>query len=65
MAVKHTFLSWDYANKKNVLVTKNLTGMSAIKEKCMECCGWDRNEMKGCTAESCALHPFRFGKYPK
>lgn len=28
---------------------------SAIKLKCIECCGWDRTEAKACEIESCAL----------
>ena len=59
MAVKHTFIS------KDGLKTKNLTGMSAIREKCLDCMAWSSHEVKLCPAKDCALHPFRFGHYPK
>ena len=58
MSVKHTFRIAD-----NKLLTKNLTGMSAIKMKCQECTGWQgHNEIKFCSANDCALWPFRFGR---
>ena len=34
----------------------------AIKEFCMECCGWERSEVKSCSAPQCPLFEFRFGK---
>ena len=59
MAVEHTFIN------KNGMKTKKLTGMSAIREKCLECSGWSNKEVSGCPASDCALHHFRFGRYPK
>ncbi|UCE55766.1 MAG: hypothetical protein JSV31_10030 [Desulfobacterales bacterium] len=59
MAVKHTFIS------KNGMKTKKLTGMSAIREKCLECSGWSYNEIENCPCQDCSLWPFRFGRYPK
>lgn len=59
MAVEHTFIS------KCGLKTKNLTGMSAIREKCLECSAWSFKDVKLCPAKDCALYPFRFGRYPK
>jgi len=59
MAHKHTFIT------KDGLKTKELTMASAIKFKCRDCCAWQPGEVKACTAVDCALHPFRFGKYPK
>lgn len=39
--------------------------VKAIRAKCLDCCGGNSNEVKGCTArEGCALYPFRFGKNP-
>jgi len=54
MAVLHTFIF------KGGMKTKRLTGMSAIREKCLECQCWSYTEVA-----DCALWPFRFGKYPK
>jgi hypothetical protein len=59
MAVKHTFIT------KNGTKTKKLTGMSAIREKCLECSGWSYTEVEKCACQDCALYPFRFGRYPK
>jgi len=59
MAVKHTFIT------NMGLKTKNLTGMSAIRAKCLDCCGWLEAEVRMCPAEDCALYPFRFGRAPR
>ena len=59
MAVKHTFLT------KDGLITKNLTGMSAIRQKCLECCAWQQAEVLRCPAKDCALWCFRFGRSPR
>ena len=58
--IKHAYI-W----KNGTLKTKNLTGMSAIRAKCMECSGFSTVEIKECSMRECALYPFRFGKYPK
>jgi hypothetical protein len=59
MATEHTFIG------KNGPKTKALTGMSAIREKCLDCCGWNAAEVRRCPCGDCALYLFRFGKYPK
>ena len=59
MAVKHTFIFKD-GNK-----TKNLTPISAIREKCLECCCWSFEDVKQCPGKDCALFPYRFGKRPR
>ena len=59
MACKHTFIL------KGGCKTKSLTGMSAIREKCLECSNWQCKEVENCPAKDCALYPFRFGRYPK
>ena len=56
MAVKHTFIT------KDGLKTKNLTGMKAIREKCLDCCAWSFKEVDLCPAKDCALWPFRYGR---
>lgn len=43
----------------------NLTPMKAIRAKCVDCSGGNRNEVRFCTVEKCALHPYRMGKRPK
>ena len=39
--------------------------LRAIKLKCLDCSGWNRNEVKLCGHTDCILHPLRFGKKPK
>lgn len=36
--------------------------LKLIKEKCLDCCCFDPNEVKLCTAEDCPLHALRLGK---
>jgi hypothetical protein len=60
MAIHHSFLT-----KGGGLKTKPLTGMSAIREKCLECSAWSAPEVRACSIKTCALWPFRFGRYPK
>lgn len=38
--------------------------LSAIREKCLDCCCDQRSEVAACTSVSCALWPFRFGTNP-
>ena len=38
--------------------------LSAIKEFCLECCGYNSAEVKTCTAPNCPLFEFRNGKNP-
>ncbi len=59
MAFKHRYRS------KDGHTVKNLTGMTAIREKCMDCCCWDPIEIRLCPIKTCALYPFRFGRSPK
>jgi hypothetical protein len=38
--------------------------MRAIREKCLDCCCGQAQEVKLCEIRDCALHQFRFGKDP-
>lgn len=38
--------------------------VKAIKEKCLDCCCGQWQEVQLCPKENCALHAFRFGKNP-
>ena len=59
MAVKHTYLFKDGTK------TKNLTPISAIREKCLECSCWSFDDVRECPAKDCALFPYRLGKRPR
>lgn len=41
-----------------------MTPMKAIRAKCLDCCCGSAHEVKLCTCQDCALHPFRFGRNP-
>lgn len=32
---------------------------TAIRIKCLQCCNYEREEVRGCTVTTCALHPVR------
>lgn len=38
--------------------------VKAIKAFCIDCMGGSYNEVKNCTSQICALHPFRMGRNP-
>lgn len=40
------------------------TPLKAIREKCLDCCCGQANEVKLCPCTDCALFPYRFGKNP-
>lgn len=38
--------------------------VKAIRKHCIECSGWNSNEVAACPRTVCYLWPFRFGKNP-
>jgi hypothetical protein len=40
------------------------TPLRAVRLHCVECCGGSSNEVRHCSATSCPLWPFRFGRRP-
>ena len=38
--------------------------LKAVKKHCIECSGYQRDEVKHCTVTKCYLWPFRLGKNP-
>ena len=46
-------------------VMKKLTPVKAIRAKCLDCCNGQITEVRECTTENCALHPYRMGHRPK
>lgn len=32
---------------------------SAVKAFCLECCGWQKEEVRHCTSLACSLYPYR------
>jgi hypothetical protein len=39
--------------------------LRAIRLKCLDCCCGSEAEVRRCAITSCALHPYRMGRYPK
>ena len=37
----------------------------AIREKCLDCCGGSKYEVKLCPCSKCALYPYRLGRISK
>ena len=54
MAIKHTI-----KNDKGELYELSLTRKRAIRFFCYECMGWQKQEVRNCTAPNCPLFPFR------
>jgi len=49
------------------VIMRNETGKTfsrVIKEKCLDCSGGVRSEVRDCWATNCPLFPYRFGKKP-
>lgn len=44
---------------------KRITPLKAIRLKCLDCSCGSPKEVKLCTAESCPLYIFRYGKNPR
>jgi len=44
---------------------KKITPLKAIKAKCLDCCGYQKKEVKFCSALNCPIWLFRFGRNPK
>ena len=40
---------------------KNETAKQAIRNKCLQCCNGQANEVKLCPVTDCELYPFRMG----
>lgn len=43
---------------------KRLTPLKAIRQKCIDCVGGNKAEVRKCTAENCPLFIFRMGHNP-
>lgn len=55
MSIKHTIRS------KDGDFEAKLTPLTAIKYFCIECFGFERSQVEGCTSPKCPLYPFRLG----
>ena len=43
---------------------EHLTPVKRIRLKCLDCCCWQRAEVRLCPATHCALWPYRMGRRP-
>lgn len=39
--------------------------MKAVRAKCLDCCGYEQDEVRKCVAVHCPLWPMRMGHMPK
>lgn len=44
---------------------KKVTPLKAIREKCLDCSGWQPSEVRKCPITACVLFPYRFGHNPQ
>ena len=55
----------DYLDSTNTLKTNSQkTPLKAIREKCLDCCGHQYSEVRGCHITDCPLWIYRMGKNP-
>lgn len=40
------------------------SAQKAIKAKCLDCCCYQKDEVRQCTSNACPLWPFRLGRNP-
>ena len=45
-------------------MNKLMTPIRTIREKCLDCCHYQRKEVKQCGAKACACWPYRHGHRP-
>lgn len=57
MAIKHTIR----VRPAGKLQERNLTRGTAIHYHCVECCGYNIQEVQECPSKHCALWPYRTG----
>lgn len=43
---------------------KRITPLKAIRQKCLDCCAFQINEVRVCPSVDCPLWKFRLGKHP-
>jgi len=43
----------------------SLTKRKAIRERCVNCSGWNHKQVKNCWAKDCSLYPYRMSEMPK
>ena len=61
MAINHEILADGFGNTKKI----ELNPRRAIIEHCKECVGFQKNEVRLCTENLCALYPFRTWDTPQ
>ena len=42
-----------------------LTPIKAIRAKCLDCCGGDKQEVRMCPVSDCPIFPYRMGHRPQ
>ena len=52
-------------SKVRMIIPKQVSPISAIRKKCLDCCGGGRKEVSECDIYRCPLFPYRFGVMPE
>ena len=47
------------------MADKVLTPIKSIRQKCLDCCCGQKQEVKLCTLKDCPLYAYRLGRRPK
>jgi len=50
---------------KNGTKVVNINRRKAIRENCLNCSGWNTDEVKNCQHTDCSLYPYRLGRGPQ
>jgi hypothetical protein len=50
---------------KNGAKVININRRKAIRENCLNCSGWNTQEVKDCQHTDCPLYPYRLGRGPQ
>lgn len=59
MAIKHRIKT------RHGVFTEDLTRAKAIRQKCLDCSGWQNKDVRECPVKTCALWPYRMGSKPE
>lgn len=58
-----SYVATSVPEKHKIATQRALLGQvarsTAIRVKCLQCCNYEREEVKNCTVITCALHPVR------
>ena len=54
--IKHIPVSYQ---PKHRIALSGKSKAAGVKAKCLDCCCWDRTQVRDCSSITCPLHPYR------